>query len=296
MTVEGGSHSLLTDVDGVAGIRYIEPGRRTIHRRPDRWDSQRPTARGALNVTVQIEPASRTWMRYLRFSVRTMIVLVLVIGAAMGWVVHRARVQRDAVAAIRKAGGSIWYDWQFKGNSHTPNGEPRGPRWLVEALGVDYFGYVAVVSGTELFSDHELVLVESLGHLERLMLYGSSVTDAGLAHVRDLRNLEYLWLNGTRAGDAGLAYLKRLTRLKVLSLDKTWVTDAGLANLRGLIDLESLGLADTTVTDAGLDILEVMPKLRGLSLGGTRLHDVSMAHMRRLERSPEPRVEQDGGQ
>ena len=120
----------------------------------------------------------------MRFSVRTMIVLVLVIGAALGWVVHRARVQRDAVAAIRKAGGAIWYDWQFKGNSHIPKGEPRGPRWLVEALGVDYFGYVTVVNGTRLFSDNELVPVESLGHLERLILHGSSVTDAGLAHVR----------------------------------------------------------------------------------------------------------------
>ena len=138
-------------------------------------------------MTIQTEPASGTWKRYLRFSFRTMIVLVLAIGAGLGWVIHRVRVQRDAVAAIRRAGGDVWYDWQFKGNSHITSGEPWGSKRLVEALGVDYFGNVTVVSGTKLFSDNELAHVGSLGQLERLILNKSSVTDAGLAHVRNLR-------------------------------------------------------------------------------------------------------------
>jgi hypothetical protein len=37
-------------------------------------------------------------------------VLVLVIGASMGWLIRRARVQRAAVAAIQKAGGMVGYD------------------------------------------------------------------------------------------------------------------------------------------------------------------------------------------
>jgi hypothetical protein len=64
-------------------------------------------------VNVHTETAPRSWKRYLRFSVRTMITLVLVIGAALGWVVHHAHVQSDAVASIRTAGGAVWYNWPF---------------------------------------------------------------------------------------------------------------------------------------------------------------------------------------
>ncbi len=42
-----------------------------------------------------------------RLSVRALMVLVLVCGGWLGWVVHRARVQKDAVAAIERAGGGI---------------------------------------------------------------------------------------------------------------------------------------------------------------------------------------------
>jgi hypothetical protein len=36
----------------------------------------------------------------LRFSVRGLIVLVIVAGAALGWIVRQAHIQGDAVAAI----------------------------------------------------------------------------------------------------------------------------------------------------------------------------------------------------
>ena len=36
--------------------------------------------------------------------------LVLLLGGGLGWVVHCARVQRDAVSAIRRAGGNVFYD------------------------------------------------------------------------------------------------------------------------------------------------------------------------------------------
>jgi hypothetical protein len=41
-------------------------------------------------------------------------VLVLVIGALLGWMARRARVQREAVAAIQKAGGMVGYNWEWK--------------------------------------------------------------------------------------------------------------------------------------------------------------------------------------
>ena len=47
-----------------------------------------------------------------RISVRGLMILVLVLGAWMGWKIHRARAQRRAVAAIRGVGGRVDYDWQ----------------------------------------------------------------------------------------------------------------------------------------------------------------------------------------
>jgi internalin A len=92
-------------------------------------------------------PARNSCRRYARFSVRGLIVLVLVIAVVLGWVVHRAQVQRDAVAAIRKAGGSIQYDWQYKDGQAVRSGRPRGPMWMADRLGADYFDTVTTVLG-----------------------------------------------------------------------------------------------------------------------------------------------------
>jgi hypothetical protein len=53
------------------------------------------------------------WRRYLRFSVRGLILLVLVVGAGLGWIVSEARIQREVVSEIVKAGGNVTYDWQW---------------------------------------------------------------------------------------------------------------------------------------------------------------------------------------
>ena len=58
---------------------------------------------------------SRRWRPRVRLSVRVLMVLVLVLGGGFGWVVHRVRVQREAVAAISRTGGLVWYDEAFLG-------------------------------------------------------------------------------------------------------------------------------------------------------------------------------------
>jgi hypothetical protein len=64
-------------------------------------------------ATMPAGPVSHPWRRLLRFSVRGLIVLVLVIGAGLGWVVRSARIQREAVAAIKSAGGGVTYHHQI---------------------------------------------------------------------------------------------------------------------------------------------------------------------------------------
>ncbi len=174
------------------------------------------------------------WRRVLRLSLRSLLVVVLVIGAWLGWIVHKARVQRDAVAAIRKLQGTVRYDWERKDGRAISNGKPWGPRWLVDQIGIDYFGHVTqvrVVAVHEL-SDAELIQISHLTGLEELDLHRSRVTDASLAHLEGLTDLHSLTLFHTDVSDAGLMRLKRLWRLRNLSIENTKVTDAGVQELQ----------------------------------------------------------------
>ena len=95
------------------------------------------------------EPQSpRPWWRKLRpsLSLRMLMAFVLAIGVGLGWVVHRARLQRQAVEAITKAGGRVFYDWQVPGDKLAPpNAASLWPKRLVDALGPDYFDDVTWV-------------------------------------------------------------------------------------------------------------------------------------------------------
>jgi hypothetical protein len=158
------------------------------------------------------EAASRPWRRSLRFSVRGLIVLVLVIGLWLGWLVRSARRQREAIAAIRNVRGQVRYDWQWKNGRAIPRAKPWAPKWLVDGLGADYVGHVTMVSMPGVFDD-ELVAIGRLSQLRDLYIAPSSaVTDRGLAHLKDLHNLVQLDLRGSQISDAGLAHLKRLIR------------------------------------------------------------------------------------
>ncbi len=211
------------------------------------------------------KPASRPWRRFLRFSVRGMIVLVLFVGAGLGWIVRQAHIQRDAVAAIRNAGVSVTYSWEWDHGRAIPGGRLWAPSWLVDLIGVDFFDRVTVAytsSSSLRPTDTTLAEVGRLNHLERLLLDNASVTDAGLVHLEGLTHLSELGLPSTSVTDAGLVHLKGLTNLSILDLRGTQVTDAGLVHLKGLTNLKTLFLNATRVTDAGVN--ELKRTLHGL--------------------------------
>jgi internalin A len=74
---------------------------------------------------------------------RALMMLALVPGCGPGWIVRRAHFQRDAVAALKRAGGHVWYDWYSDDHGFFIKDLPPGwPKWLVDRIGVDYFGDV----------------------------------------------------------------------------------------------------------------------------------------------------------
>ena len=180
--------------------------------------------------------------------------MVLVIAAWLGWLVRGARIQREAVAAIKRAYGSVKYDWEQQTGSSKPSGKPHAPEWLVNAIGVDYFGYVTEVEvPPSSKSTHDVITrVEHFSRLERLTLDGPSVTDAELVILERLGNLSYLSLNVSRVTDAGLVHLAGLTKLGYLNLRGTKISDAGLAHLDGLTQLNWFEAEYTHISGPGL--------------------------------------------
>ena len=226
--------------------------------------------------------ALHRWRRFLRFTVRGLIVFVIVVGAGLGWIVRQAHIQRDAVAAIRKAGGTVAYNWELDHGKKIPGGRPWGTSRLVEFVGVDFFGHVTDVNleWSSVPADTVLAEVGRLNRLQELRLYGETVTDAGLVHLKGLTNLSFLGLEGAQVTDAGLVHPGGLTKLSELWLEDTQVTDAGLVHLKGLTNLSTLGLAATQVTDAGLVHLKGLTNLSFLRLVGTQVTDAGLVHLK----------------
>ena len=212
-------------------------------------------------------PTRRRGWRYVRFSVRGLIVVVLLIGVTLGWIVHQAHVQRDAVAAISRAGGAVEYDWQLGSNGRRlPNSKPWAPKWLADQVGIDHFGHVARINLLKRGFDRELISIGRLSQVWSLRLDFPPVTDNGLAHLEGLTGLERLYLPFTKVSDAGLVHLKGLTDLRQLSLRGDAITDEGLTHLKELTNLEFLDLDKTRVNGKGLAQLKALKRLARLSL------------------------------
>lgn len=235
-------------------------------------------------------PASspgRVRRRYA-LSLKALLLLVLGTGGGLGWVVHRARVQREAVAAIIAAGGQVTYDWEVRGDlSTTTLPRPPWPRWLVDALGIDALERVAAVHAYVFEGrTHGAILdaVSRLNRLESLYMSGGGLDDAALAHLRGLGRLESLELSSGDRGltDAGLAPLHRLVRLESLRLDGVGIKGPGLASLGGLARLERLELGFFSPGDDDLAHLAGLASLRYLAVSGERLTDRGLAHLGRL--------------
>jgi hypothetical protein len=235
--------------------------------------------------------------RHLRLSLRGLIVVVLVIGLALGHFVRRVRIQAEAVAAVRKLGGSVLYDWQFdgkqyryeKGTGAALKTVPWWPGWLVDRLGDDYFGAVTEVyfrrevpdngltTPTPAQYDQVLGHVGNLDRLASLCFFDTGVSDAGLAHLERLASLQTLIIRGdNQISDAGITHLRGMRRLRNLVLDDCQITDAALISLKGLPTLESLSLIRTRVSDAGMVLLKDLTHLEHLWLDETNTSDAGL--------------------
>ena len=106
--------------------------------------------------------------RWLRFSVRTLLIVTALVAVWLGVLANRVHKQRAAVAAIEAAGGTVYYDWQgmpreLAERERVPFEVISHPRWLVRLYGRENLQDVVHVSLGDAPVDGELV-----GHLRSL--------------------------------------------------------------------------------------------------------------------------------
>ena len=240
--------------------------------------------------------------RRLRLSVRAMLVVILGVGLWLGYLANGARRQQRAVAKIRAYGGFAHYDFEMVNGAVVPGRVPRGPRWLRERLGIDYFATVTDVNlvfegagtkqvATERKDPEVMSAVRDLSGLKSLLIHEGQATDDSLAMLRGLGALEELNIaRATELTDAGLAHLSGLTGLKRLSIGGSGkLTDAGLAHLAGLRRLQYLYLwpGGDSITDAGLLHLAGMTDLEELTIFNATIGDVGLDRISRFEKLKE---------
>ena len=102
-------------------------------------------------------------------------------------------------------------------------------------------------------TDDDLVVLQGIRPLHRLLLDGTRVTDAGMAHLEGFEGLEWVSCCTTAVTDEGMGHLKRVPGLRALHLGGTRVSDKGIASLHGLPNLEVANVRHSRVTPSGVD-------------------------------------------
>jgi len=96
------------------------------------------------------------------------------------------------------------YEWEWKDGHYLGHGAPWWPQWLMDRVGIDYFGTVRMVATGERGSDDDMALIGRLTELEGLIVASPKVSDVGIAHLKGLNRLESLAIWNAAISDIGL--------------------------------------------------------------------------------------------
>lgn len=213
--------------------------------------------------------------RWLRFSLRAILILTVVVAVPLGWKVNHVSAERGAVAEIQQAGGHVKrrpFSWlPFSLYSYASN---------------DWVSYVEVVilcegdkhpllyyanDGT--FADRHLAAVARLPMANQVYIWSDHITDAGMNHLANAPKVLQLQLRGrqsllaegvesrSKITAAGIAHLARMPELRALSVGPS---EAPLASFACLTSLNILDVSLPSVSAEDLESLVEHPNLRHL--------------------------------
>ena len=97
------------------------------------------------------------------------------------------------------------YNWQVIDGKPIRGGKPPVPRWLLDHIGIDYFGHVTDVTLMGTTSVPPETRIAPLEHLTRVqgVHVFAPFGDAELVHLHGLKNLATLNIGGTKSPTPG---------------------------------------------------------------------------------------------
>ena len=247
-----------------------------------------------------------------QFSIRSLLVLVVVVALPFSWLaveMKRAREQRAAIQAIQKAGGFVWYDCELDSlGGLVPNPQRPAPQWLRRLLGDHFFD---AVTSAYVWDDVAMTYLAQLPRLQELFLISNLPPQRNTPPPRPIN---YKLLGGStitldkfsasgrgsietqivqptvsgldRSRFAKLAFACTLAEFVCPTNGCTFYTparkwkvgvgSATLANLRALTRLRVLSLEGTAIEDDGLEHIQELTQLRELYLFGSRVTDAGV--------------------
>jgi hypothetical protein len=248
----------------------------------------------AQGFRISLAIARRGWLaisqfirgrRWYQFSLRSLLVFTLIFAVTVGWLgskIAEKRRERQAVEAILKAGGQVWFDRENSRDKPTSPNEASGPRWIRWALGENFFSEVRQVR-LRFDDDETLTQLDALRDIEVIdVAAGGKITDAGVAQINALPHLRSLKLTATSVTDQWLDHLKGLPKLRILILDRTNIDDKSIGRITELTQLEELFLDTAKVTDKGLENFERMTRLQKLGFDKAAMTGAGLTHLRGL--------------
>jgi hypothetical protein len=270
-----------------------------------------PTLTKTNRVSASRTLDTRTKLRWYQFSLRTLLIVVTLFAVACSWFavkMGQAKRQKDIVATIRNAGGTVGYDFQYdESGESTLAFAPAIPAWLLDLLGLDFFSssvsvrfdgdlpegrldclrslpqirYLEVGETIEV-SNEDLGNVEGLTQLRTLSLGDGKLTDEGLEHLKGLQQLQFAHLTNTRITGSGLRHLAGLEKLESLEMNDAAVAGPAFAYLREAPRLAQLSLRSAKIDGAGWKSLGNLAQIGGLDLAGSNIGDANLCDIRKL--------------
>ena len=256
--------------------------------------------------------AAVVFRRRFQFSVLSLLGLTVVVALICGWFFperEQAKIQREAVAAIRALGGTITYDYEADHRArylaHQTGEGPRVPPGPPSAACTATVApaWPSVPPGPPSATFTFPVVPAP----PPPPVPPAPPTPPGPAWARRLLGKEFFadvvevgypipWMSSgffekNPITDAWLEHIGKLTRLKELDLENSRVSDACLVRLQGLTRLRTLNLAGTWVMDSGLCVVRKLTRLEVLDLSSTRVSDLGLesleglTHLRELDLS-----------
>lgn len=128
-------------------------------------------------------------------------------------------------------------------------------------------------------SDEGLAAIATCSRLERLVIASGFLTEKGAQHLPKLTQLKHLTLMSQGVGDEAMRHVGAMKQLTSLSLAHAPLTNAGVASLAGLTKLEDLNLYGTQISDDAMKAVAQMPQLKELDLAYTQVSDAGLQHL-----------------